>query len=323
MEFFKISRKDIRDSLKYAAIISSLTGKSSVYHWIDCIKCVFLYGCSPTQYFKGGFYKLRSFDRNNTYTRGRGYKMKRLFDDSNYLHFFCNKVDFNNAFSDFIKRSWIYAKSASDREMLSFLKSNERILVKPKDSAKGEGIYELDRSRPNEEIVKSFLGKDCLLESYIIQHPMMEYGVKSVNTIRINTVLDAQGNVHIIKAGLRCGVGNSIVDNYSVGGIVYPVNTKYGRIEGPGVSKKIDGKIYVHPATDYFMIGREIPYWEGLREMIKSAAKIIPQIRFVGWDVAITTNGPELIEGNTRPDASLIEYQGETRGLYRQMLSYK
>lgn len=35
--------------------------------------------------------------------------------------------------------------------------------------------------------------------------------------------------------------------------------------------------------------------------MLTSAAKEIPQVAYVGWDVAITPNGPVLIEGNTTP----------------------
>ena len=32
--------------------------------------------------------------------------------------------------------------------------------------------------------------------------------------------------------------------------------------------------------------------------MCLEAAKVVPQIRYVGWDVAITKDGPEFIEGN-------------------------
>ncbi|MEE0454812.1 MAG: sugar-transfer associated ATP-grasp domain-containing protein [Sodaliphilus sp.] len=40
------------------------------------------------------------------------------------------------------------------------------------------------------------------------------------------------------------------------------------------------------------------------------AAEHIPQIGFIGWDVAITQNGVELIEGNHNPDYELLEYLG-------------
>ena len=323
MELYKISRKDFKDSFKSARAVSLLTGKSIVYHWVDCIMCIIKYGCCPIQYQKDSFYKLRSFDREKTYTKGRGYKIKRLLNESQYLHLVTNKVDFNRCFSDYIMRPWVYGKDTSKEELLDFLKANDRIIVKPINSMEGIGVYELDRTISDAENLRIISGKDILLERFIIQHPMMEYGAKSVNTIRVNTITNTQGNVHIIKACLRCGVGDAIVDNLSAGGVVYPINIEYGRIEGPGVSHQRKDAFFVHPRTNFFMLGREIPFWKELLETVTSAAKKVPHIRFIGWDVAITTSGPELIEGNTRPGASLIENNGVKRGFYKQMMSYR
>lgn len=71
------------------------------------------------------------------------------------------------------------------------------------------------------------------------------------------------------------------------------------------------------------MVGREIPFWNEAVKMVMDASKTIPKLRFIGWDVAITPLSPVLIEGNTRPGAQLIEYQGFERGMYRKILSYK
>ena len=35
--------------------------------------------------------------------------------------------------------------------------------------------------------------------------------------------------------------------------------------------------------------------------MLKKAAKEVPEVAYVGWDIAITPEGPVLIEGNTTP----------------------
>ena len=39
---------------------------------------------------------------------------------------------------------------------------------------------------------------------------------------------------------------------------------------------------------------------------------MIPECRFIGWDVAITADGVQLIEGNHNPGNVGIEYFGET-----------
>ena len=36
-------------------------------------------------------------------------------------------------------------------------------------------------------------------------------------------------------------------------------------------------------------------------EMVKEAAKRVPELRYIGWDVAITEKGPAIIEGNECP----------------------
>ena len=41
--------------------------------------------------------------------------------------------------------------------------------------------------------------------------------------------------------------------------------------------------------------GFQIPYWNQTLEMIKEASKVIPEVKTVGWDVAITKTGPELV----------------------------
>lgn len=325
MEFYCIHRKELTDSVKIARSVSVITGNTVLYHLVDCIYCIIRYGCGPSQYFEGDFYKLRSFERERTYTKYRGYKAKKIFNDSRFIHICTNKVDFNRFFSNYVKRNWIYCKDATDDELSAFLIANNKIMAKPNSQSKGKGVFVLDRSLPDDELVRLVVGKDIVLEQFLVQHPNMCFDNKSINTIRVNTILDSNGVAHIIKAALRCGVGDSVVDNYSAGGIVYPINVEYGRIEGPGIGKSnlYNKWLYVHPGSSVFMIGKQIPFWKELLEMVNNAAKSLPQVRLVGWDVAITNNGVELIEGNTRPGASVIENMGHERGFWKKMLSYR
>ena len=47
--------------------------------------------------------------------------------------------------------------------------------------------------------------------------------------------------------------------------------------------------------------------WEQVIEMLRKAAVRVPEIGYVGWDIAITETGPILIEGNN--DGGYIAYQ--------------
>ena len=41
--------------------------------------------------------------------------------------------------------------------------------------------------------------------------------------------------------------------------------------------------------------------------MCKAAAKKVPQVRYIGWDVAMTVNGPTLVEGNQFPGHDIYQ----------------
>jgi len=54
----------------------------------------------------------------------------------------------------------------------------------------------------------------------------------------------------------------------------------------------------IHPVTGEAITGFAIPYWKEVVELAKNAALCTPENRSVGWDIAVTAEGPELIEGN-------------------------
>ena len=47
--------------------------------------------------------------------------------------------------------------------------------------------------------------------------------------------------------------------------------------------------------------GYKIPHYQEAIEFAKAAAHVVPSVGYVGWDVAITPDGPIMVEGNTIP----------------------
>ena len=57
----------------------------------------------------------------------------------------------------------------------------------------------------------------------------------------------------------------------------------------------------------------KIPMWDRVLEVVTEAAKKIPQIRYIGWDIAVTNDGVEFIEGNHAPYTGTFEIMGIER----------
>lgn len=85
----------------------------------------------------------------------------------------------------------------------------------------------------------------------------------------------------------------------------------------PGYCQGELKQIY-HPGTQIKMVGYQIPLWQEVLDSVASAAKHIPGCRYIGWDVAITPHGIEMIEGNHNPGYVCMEYFGET-GWYEKI----
>ena len=80
-----------------------------------------------------------------------------------------------------------------------------------------------------------------------------------------------------------------------------------------------DGRsITVHPDSQKSIIGITIPFWSQLIEMSVKAAEAVP-LKYLGVDIAISNQGPVMIEINARPG---IEIQNANNTPIRSQLDY-
>jgi len=57
-----------------------------------------------------------------------------------------------------------------------------------------------------------------------------------------------------------------------------------------------------HPDTSLPLKGFRLPFWDEAMTLARRATALFVPLRTIGWDVAITAEGPVLIEGNARWD---------------------
>lgn len=295
----------------------------SVSTYFDYINAYFVHGCFIDQYVSGKFYTYPNYYRKRIITQKRLEYIIRLANAPSHIHLLENKPHFNEYFKEWVNRKWLTSELMNFSDFTALCLDGKALFVKPLDSYEGRGIR---RIMPVKEVsdIKSIYEElkrgNFIIEQELEQHPEMIFGNKSVNTLRINTLLDKSGNVHFFKPVLRAGIGNAFVDNYNAGGVEYAVDLETGIITMPGYHNGEMVSIY-HPGTDIKMVGYQIPKWREVIDNVTKAARHIPKCRYIGWDVAITPEGIEFIEGNHNPGYVCMEYFGET-GWYDKLKKY-
>lgn len=316
-------RRLIHKLSDYSKRIKEETGRTNLATYFDYISALILHGCSIRQYYVGGFYRLPNYMRWRTVTYRRWNRIMNVFNTPSYICKLDNKVEFLKNFSKFISREWYYAKDSTRASFSDFLENNKTFIVKPVCEMQGKGVALLKSAefKDTDELYNKIVKEDLLCEELIHQDPEMCFGNKSVNTIRVFTILDRSGKAHIMKTVLRAGKGEAIVDNFCAGGVVYPLDSQTGIVCGKGMDA--NGVEYmIHPGTKLCMLGYQVPRWNEVMDFVKNVAETLPQMRFVGWDLAISKIGVDLVEGNHNPDHEFLEFIGE-RGLYNSFMQYK
>ena len=139
-----------------------------------------------------------------------------------------------------------------------------------------------------------------ILEERVTGHPdVSKYNPSSVNTCRVVTFMDYQGEIHLPLAVLRMGVRGKNTDNWHTGGIAAGIDPRTGIIGEGVVRPEFGGARYTrHPDSGLIFAGEKVPQWQEIVSLTRKAARMTPFIHTVGWDVAATPQGPVLIEAN-------------------------
>ena len=164
-----------------------------------------------------------------------------------------------------------------------------------------------------EQYLEKLSNTDCILQEPVKQHfEMNRLNPNSVNTIRIVTV--KMDKPVLLFALLRVGTKDSKeCDNTSQGGIAVGIKAD-GYLTEYGFQKpQYGGRVYKHPDTGVVFKDFSIPYFEEAVQLACKAHGLLYHIRSIGWDIAITDNGPVIIEGND--DWELQSFQALYGGL--------
>ncbi|MCX5752635.1 MAG: hypothetical protein NTW97_03180 [Candidatus Krumholzibacteria bacterium] len=158
-----------------------------------------------------------------------------------------------------------------------------------------------------------------IIQEFIEQHPRTaELYPSCLNTLRINTI--RKGNdIVLFAACMKMGANESTRDNWASGGLLGVVDRETGRLTREFKYRPGCGGIAVkHPQSGIVFEGFEIPYFKEAVRMAIELHSFLYGIHSIGWDVAITKNGPLIIEGND--NWVIAAHQGVEGGLKARFL---
>lgn len=218
----------------------------------------------------------------------------------------------------------IYDLSKRDTISLSYfinnLIGNLDVFIKSIDGECGNGVYHAiigngkinidNKTYDIDKFIQLLGGGRFLVQKSITQHDAINkiFG-KSINTIRLETVYDYKTkDLKILPPLLRVGCGNNNVDNWAMGGLAIGIDVDKEALREYGFYKPFYGtKTSTHPDTGIKFKDYKIPYIKESIELAKKFHSYFPDIHSIGWDIAITENGPCVIEGNDNWEISLVQ----------------
>lgn len=305
----RLLRMNYRRMFKTIGKLHNKTGKSRLWLLGDMIHCGLRYGAGYQDYLLCEFYSLTPAQRATYVTRGVNNRIVRLCNDPAWYPCVEDKAAFNRLYGKFVRRAWLDMRKCTYDGFAEFMDGRDTIISKPAAATCGQGIEKLYKGDFDslQELYDHLKASGAgLIEDVIHQHPAVsKLYPGSVNTYRIVTITRS-GVPGVVYAFIRMGNGGRFVDNLNSGGMAAPVNVQTGVIEFPACDK--DSRSYaVHPATGCPIPGYPLPYWQESVAMCLEAAKVVPGLGYVGWDVAVSEEGPQLIEGNHFPGHDILQ----------------
>jgi len=288
---------------RFMAHVQVIKGYSRGLQWSMVLRDSLRYNISPLEWYQFGFMNLSEGQKSSWAGTGTMYEFQLRANPPGARAVLDDKRAFYKAYQRFFRHRMFDRETlAAHPELLSELLSrHHRLVLKAARGKCGRSVRFISTPGWRSSELLSVMQADGydLLETSIEQHPdLNRLSPSGVNTVRIVTALDSKDQAYLLGSRLRISV-DSRVDNLAAGNLAAPVDDKTGRVTGPGVYSDITrAPQTVHPITRTPIEGFRIPHWSACLEMALEAQKLFSRNRSIGWDIAVTGEGPGLIEGN-------------------------
>ncbi|HNB25679.1 MAG TPA: sugar-transfer associated ATP-grasp domain-containing protein [Alphaproteobacteria bacterium] len=158
-----------------------------------------------------------------------------------------------------------------------------------------------DRSFTPEEMMRDIFGaRTYLLQEVVRNHPDIARLSDYVATVRTMNLVWPD-RIETPFTLVKIPVGDNIADNYwRKGNLIADVDPETGIIRRAVSGKGAELKLHeTHPLTGAPLVGMQLPFWRELRAANEACARAYAPVRYQSLDIALTPEGPAIIEINS------------------------
>lgn len=303
------SRKYIH---KFAVEYGEKYGKNPYEVERDIIQAKKYNHISFDEYKWTGYFDMDQNQKKTVSTLWTRMEYRKKFTDRRYIGILMNKYMFSKVYSDFYKRKCVHTLDVTEEVLKEIAGDTGVVVYKPNCKGQGKGVKILPVSLPEEmeasiEYIKK--GGKGIIEEYICQdETLQKLNPNAVSVIRFYSVNSPYGSylfAPVLTTALHKNIANGCQD-----ALTAMIDIRTGQVLTDAVDQNKLVEYAAHPVTGVKFKGLQINHWEETLEMMRRAVPLVGRLSNVGWDVAITKDGPVMIEGNTIPGFNTAQYSG-------------
>lgn len=300
--------------------ISKKNHKPALLMFIDAGVCFIKYRSGLQDYLNFKFYEKSAAERATYVTTGDEYYAYQYLAGIEYAEFFSDKINFHKNFAKYARREYC-APDDGLEAFEAFCERHPSFVKKPRFGLGGGGVVKVDAADIADKAAffEQMRADDEFVEELVVQDPRWEALSPSTNTLRVMTFAHNDQS-RVVMAVARVGSGASIMDNFHQGGMGVLIDMDRGCLVGNGFDKKVNES--PTSVTGVVFDGYPIPYWDEVKEMVCEAALVNQGVNLIGWDVALSVDGPLIIEANRGPgwDVTQVPAKHGQKALLNEML---
>ena len=303
------SRKYIRE---FAKDYAGRYGKNPKEIEQDILQAKKLNHISFGEYEWTGHCELTPEQKKTVSTLWTRMEFRKMYTDRRYIGMLMNKYIFSKVFAEFYGRKCAQASDIDEELLKKMADGSGQVVYKPNCKGMGKGIRIL-KVTTKEEIGEALegirSGGNGIVEEYICQDEVLsELYPKAVSVVRFYSVCSPKGS--FLFAPVLTVAHQNEISNGCQDALTSMVDIRTGEVLTQAVDQNEMVEYKTHPVTGKAFQGVMLPFCKETIGMMRRVVTLASKISNIGWDVAITRDGPILVEANTIPGFTTAQYSG-------------